>query len=188
MWCLLTACQTHSRSNTRSSCQCTSTFRYVTGLRDPRCTAFEEWWILYPEQNRVFIQNCLLLLDEIQGEFDPFNPYAHIPSREILAENGEPVSEWEVGVDDLATKELGRIVTAARPACMQIAQERGQLRAAWGTRLGFGEGADTDELHDRPFRQSGSGGNGAKALPLGVQGHKPTQGSAFTANTEYSEI
>ena len=56
---------------------------------------------MYCEGHDVFLQNHLLFLDQIDGVFDPSQPYAHIPSRETVSEDGEPISEWKITLDDL---------------------------------------------------------------------------------------
>jgi contact-dependent growth inhibition (CDI) system CdiI-like immunity protein len=36
------------------------------------------------------------ILEEVEGIFDPVNPYIHVGSRETLSTEGTAISEWRV--------------------------------------------------------------------------------------------
>jgi hypothetical protein len=75
----------------RSSC-------LITSIADPSESEMLFWWPLYREGDRVYVQNGILLFAELTRPFDPANPYAVIPPRTMLNEEGQRVCEWVVSV------------------------------------------------------------------------------------------
>jgi hypothetical protein len=73
----------------------------ITSLSDPRNSNFIFWWPMYRDKDKVFIQNGVLFLDEVSDSFTLENPYENIPDRETVSEDGEPISEWEIGIESL---------------------------------------------------------------------------------------
>ena len=73
----------------------------ITSMYDPKLAEFILWWPLYREGNIIFIQNHILFMNEISGEFDPWNLQPFIPPHETYTEEGECISEWEVTIEDL---------------------------------------------------------------------------------------
>lgn len=73
----------------------------ITSLSDPDNANFIVWWLLYKEHDLVFVQNQLLFLNTIDGGFDPWNPYSHIPPRDVQSEEGVMVSEWIITVNEI---------------------------------------------------------------------------------------
>ncbi len=73
----------------------------ITSLSNPQHANFIFWWPMYRHEDKVFIQNGVLFLDELSEPFIPSNPYNNIPSRETISEDGEPISEWEINIDAL---------------------------------------------------------------------------------------
>jgi hypothetical protein len=73
----------------------------ITSLHDPREADVLMWWLLYPDGDTVRIQNALLLLDQHRQEFSTHHPYASIPPRRIVTDDGQPISEWVLPITDL---------------------------------------------------------------------------------------
>jgi hypothetical protein len=55
------------------------------------------WWILYRFNNKVFFQNQLHLFD-VEEPIENWDPYAAIPARATISEEGDIISEWETDV------------------------------------------------------------------------------------------
>lgn len=70
----------------------------VTTMYNPKTANFIFWWVMYLIDNNVHIQNHVLFLDELDQPFDEEDLYSFIPERETHTEEGEPISEWVVGV------------------------------------------------------------------------------------------
>ena len=80
--------------------------RLLAGARE---SAFVEqagrtWWIAWRESESVFVQQRLLVADEmaparlaVVSEL----PYELVGDRETHSEDGSPISQWLVGVDDV---------------------------------------------------------------------------------------
>jgi hypothetical protein len=60
-------------------------------------------WPAYKDGEVVFVQHRLLLPETVKGVFNPLNLYAQVDERRTLSEDGEPISEWQVSVEDLAS-------------------------------------------------------------------------------------
>ena len=73
----------------------------ITSMRDPQTANFIQWWPLYRVVDDVYLQNQILLLDQIHGAFVPSEPYAHVPERRTVNADGERISEWHIRVEDL---------------------------------------------------------------------------------------
>lgn len=59
-------------------------------------------WPVYRCGEAVYVQHRLLLPETVDGRFDPANPYAQVNERQIVSEQGEPISEWQISVKDIA--------------------------------------------------------------------------------------
>lgn len=73
----------------------------ITALGPPGRRAMVGWWLLYPDGAIVHVQNHILLTGEGEAEFDEHSPFASIPEREVLSEDGTPVSEWYLPLEAL---------------------------------------------------------------------------------------
>lgn len=73
----------------------------IASMPDPATANFVFTWPMYALGDEVAVQNRVMFMDEIQGEFDPLNPYVHLGPRETLTEEGAPISEWRVSAGDL---------------------------------------------------------------------------------------
>ena len=59
-------------------------------------------WPAYKDGEVVFVQHRFLSPETVTGGFEPSNPYAQVGERRTLSEDGEPISEWQVSVEDMA--------------------------------------------------------------------------------------
>jgi hypothetical protein len=71
----------------------------VTTIYDPRIKPFIEWWVLYRIGNKIHIQPQGIFGDLYRERIGikPFTPntcYDFIPSRKILTNEGNKISEW----------------------------------------------------------------------------------------------
>jgi hypothetical protein len=73
----------------------------ATNVVEPSSANFVEVWPLYREESEVYVQNCLLFLDQLSHDFDPAAPWDSVYPRSVVGEDGERISEWRVSVDDI---------------------------------------------------------------------------------------
>ena len=66
----------------------------ITSMSDPAHANFIVWWIIYREGRQLFLQNQLLFLERLVGEFDESNPYQFIQDRVTTDPDGGRISEW----------------------------------------------------------------------------------------------
>jgi hypothetical protein len=78
-----------------------STSCLATSVLEPSSANFVEVWPLYREDAKVYVQNCLLFLDQLSHEFDPSAPWESVYPRSVLGEDGQRISEWQVSIDDI---------------------------------------------------------------------------------------
>jgi CdiI N-terminal domain len=58
-------------------------------------------WPLYREGDRVHVQNTLVFLDQLPEPFDPAQPWRSTAPREVISDDGKPISEWTTSVGAL---------------------------------------------------------------------------------------
>ncbi len=75
----------------------------ITAMHDPNTANFIQWWLLYPRGDKVFIQNQLLFLNRLSSPFDILRPYLQVPSRQVINDEGVPISEWESTLKDFVS-------------------------------------------------------------------------------------
>jgi hypothetical protein len=63
--------------------------------------AWHAWWPAWREEGMVRLQHHLLLRDQLTDPFDIREPYRHISERRGVSEDGEAISEWAVGIEDV---------------------------------------------------------------------------------------
>ena len=73
----------------------------ITTFSSPDVASHLEWWALYREGEDVFAQNQLLLFDDLTGKFDVSRAVEYLRDRQTVNEEGLPISEWRVSMDDL---------------------------------------------------------------------------------------
>jgi CdiI N-terminal domain len=74
----------------------------ITSIHDPREVTVISWWLLYPVDGDVALQQALLLLAESKDPFSTADPFASIPRRRIINEDGKRISEWRLPMSDFA--------------------------------------------------------------------------------------
>jgi hypothetical protein len=63
--------------------------------------AFQFWWPMWSEGADIFVQEQLLWLVPSAGQFERSNPYAAVGARVSISDDGQPVSEWRLGIADI---------------------------------------------------------------------------------------
>lgn len=56
---------------------------------------------MYREGEAVYIQNQLLMFNQLEFPFSPERPCASLQNRKIISETGDLISEWSVKLSDL---------------------------------------------------------------------------------------
>lgn len=64
------------------------------------------WWVLYRIGNVVHVQNQMMFYAQRSERFDPLRPEKSILPREVLCEDGEPVSEWSLQFAEVQKYEI----------------------------------------------------------------------------------
>ena len=64
--------------------------------------AYHLGWPAWREDDRVVVQERLFLREHLNGAFDPENPEVHAGPRQDLSLEGERISQWQVGLRDVA--------------------------------------------------------------------------------------
>jgi hypothetical protein len=74
----------------------------ITSIGHPEASTGLWWWILYRSGNRIHVQNAMCFFAQLREAFDPSNPYAAVPSRTVVTEDGDPISEWIITIGEVA--------------------------------------------------------------------------------------
>lgn len=72
----------------------------ITSMFDPKTANYIFLWLLYLEKNIVHIQNQVLFLNDLNESFNEDRIYDYISEREIIDEDGNYISEWDVNIND----------------------------------------------------------------------------------------
>ncbi len=59
-------------------------------------------WPAWREGDRVYLQERLFERDRLNGAFDPEYPEVHAGPRRLISVEGLPISQWQVGLRDVA--------------------------------------------------------------------------------------
>ncbi len=78
-----------------------STSCLATSVLEPSSANFVEVWPLYREESSVYVQNCLLFLNQLSHEFDTAAPWESVYPRSVVNEDGQRISEWQISIDDI---------------------------------------------------------------------------------------
>ncbi|MGQ4483939.1 hypothetical protein [Streptomyces sp. SAS_276] len=70
----------------------------ISSIADPKTANIISCWPLYRCQDEIFVQNSLIILDELDGAFEPDNPWLSVGPREVVDENGNRISEWRTDI------------------------------------------------------------------------------------------
>jgi hypothetical protein len=69
----------------------------------PAVASHLEWWALYRVEERIFVQNQLILFDDLKSEFDVNRAVESLRDHRLQTDEGVRISEWSVSMDDLRT-------------------------------------------------------------------------------------
>lgn len=78
----------------------------MTAYRGPGESA-HTMWALWREDGRVYVQEQSVLPADLDGPFNPNDPYPHVGERIPAAEGGLPIPEWQVAIEHLHAAMLG---------------------------------------------------------------------------------
>ena len=70
-------------------------------MTDPVTSNFLVCWPLYREGEDVYVQNAIVLLDEIEGVFDPGEGVGQRRASAGMDDDGNRVSEWATSMGSL---------------------------------------------------------------------------------------
>jgi len=73
----------------------------MTEYVSPVSATHLEWWPLYAAGNTLFVQNQLLLYDQLPEPFNLENWHDFIGERSTVSEDGRPISEWRVDLSEV---------------------------------------------------------------------------------------
>jgi hypothetical protein len=59
-------------------------------------------WPAWREGDRIYVQERLFLREQLGDTFDPEHPEVHAGPRQRISVEGEPISEWQVTLADVA--------------------------------------------------------------------------------------
>lgn len=85
----------------------------ITSITDPANANFLFWWPMYLVDQNVHFQNHALFLSDVEGNFDPNDPYRHVPDRSVTNEHGERISEWIVPFNDIVAAKSALVDVSA---------------------------------------------------------------------------
>lgn len=74
----------------------------VSNMHDPEKANFIFWWVLYPVESDVYIQNQILFLNELKIKLSIDNLFEHIHPRSTVTDEGVAISEWVSSKQDIA--------------------------------------------------------------------------------------
>jgi hypothetical protein len=74
---------------------------FLTHMMGPDA-AYYVGWPAWRDRDRIWVQERLFLREHLNGTFDPENPEVHVGPRHELSPEGERISQWQVGLHDLA--------------------------------------------------------------------------------------
>jgi hypothetical protein len=75
---------------------------FVAAMRESPLDGAIFLWPAYRDGEAIYFQHKLLLPELVKGNFNTSNPYAQVDGRRTSSEEGEPFSEWQVSVGDIA--------------------------------------------------------------------------------------
>lgn len=73
----------------------------VVSYADPSMAEFLIWWPLYREGDAVYLQNQILLFDQLKSPWRPDMLEDYVPDRRATNDGGAMISEWTVQLRDI---------------------------------------------------------------------------------------
>ena len=75
---------------------------FLTSLSDPATVDYQRWWPVWREGERLYAQEHLLTLKQLDRPFDVSDPYVHIQERQQTSEGGHRIAEWRLRLADMS--------------------------------------------------------------------------------------
>ncbi|MET7714369.1 hypothetical protein [Streptomyces sp. NPDC005407] len=72
----------------------------ISSITDPGNSNFVFCWPLYRSGEDVYVQNSVVFLDELEGGFDPEEPWHFVGPRCTIDDEGNRISEWSTGMTE----------------------------------------------------------------------------------------
>ncbi|MFF8991692.1 hypothetical protein ACF09H_17455 [Streptomyces sp. NPDC014983] len=73
----------------------------VASITDPVNSNFVFCWPLYRSGEAVFVQNSIILLDELAEAFIPDEPWCFVEPRSTVDADGNDISEWQTTIGEV---------------------------------------------------------------------------------------
>lgn len=73
----------------------------ITQVYNPEHSEYINCWPMYREGETVFVQNRLLLKEDLGSDLNPEKIEQYIDKREIVDEDGNKISEWKTTISEL---------------------------------------------------------------------------------------
>lgn len=73
----------------------------VSSITNPAASNFIFCWPIYRRGEEVFVQNSLIFLDEISGQFNTEEPWLHIRPHCTVNEDSVRISEWKTEISEV---------------------------------------------------------------------------------------
>jgi hypothetical protein len=64
-------------------------------------------WVLWRDNGHVYVQEQSVVPADLDGPFDPDDPYGHVGERIPVSENALPIPEWRCDVEHVLAANLG---------------------------------------------------------------------------------
>ncbi|MBV9025015.1 MAG: hypothetical protein JO362_14775 [Streptomycetaceae bacterium] len=73
----------------------------ITSMFEAKYSNFLTIWPLYRIGNQVHVQNELLFPEDLDKPFNASEPWLSVGPRETVSDDGRPISEWVVSLDEV---------------------------------------------------------------------------------------
>lgn len=74
---------------------------FFTTMYDPSYANFLFAWPMWRFGEQIRVQNQMMLIDELTGSFDSYNPYAHVGEFAEFSDE-QPISAWFIQAEEIA--------------------------------------------------------------------------------------
>ncbi|MBV9025512.1 MAG: hypothetical protein JO362_17370 [Streptomycetaceae bacterium] len=73
----------------------------ITSMFEAKYSNFITTWPLYRIGDQVYVHNQIVFRDELDQPYDEAKPWLSVGPRETVSDDGRPISEWIVSLDDV---------------------------------------------------------------------------------------
>ncbi|WP_260860424.1 hypothetical protein [Streptomyces cupreus] len=73
----------------------------ISSITNPASSNFIFCWPLYRSGEIVYVQNSIIFLEELEGDFDTDEPWRFVEPRSTVDEDGHEISEWQTTIDEV---------------------------------------------------------------------------------------